>query len=64
LRFERKTLEDLVKTEAEVIDPFVDVDALRGVCDRFLRDCNANDGYQLWTAISLARWLRSADLAY
>ena len=64
LRFERKTLEDLVKTEAEVIDPFVDVDALRGVCDRFLRDCNANDGYRLWTAISLARWLRSAGLAH
>ncbi len=64
LRFERQTLEDLVRTEAEVIDDFVDVDALRNVCGRFMRDCNATDGYQLWTAISLARWVRSAGLTH
>ena len=64
LRFERETLEDLVRTEAEVIDEFVDVDALRNACSRFMRDCNETDGYQLWTAISVARWLRSAGLAH
>ena len=64
LRFERETLEDLIQTEAEVIDDYVDVDALRNVRDRFMRDCNYSDGYQLWTAISLARWLRSAGLTH
>ena len=64
LHFERGILENLVRTEAEVVADYVDIDALRNVCGRFMRDCNETDGYQLWTAISLARWLRSAGLTH
>ena len=64
LRFERETLEDLLRTEGEILEDFVDIDALRHVCGRFLRDCSETDGYPLWTAISLARWLRSVGLTH
>jgi asparagine synthase (glutamine-hydrolysing) len=64
LQFERATIEGLVGNEAEVIEDFVDIDTLRNTCDRFLRERTETDGYQLWTSISLARWLRSADLSH
>jgi asparagine synthase (glutamine-hydrolysing) len=64
LRFEHETIQNLVAAEAEVISEFVDIDALRSTCRRFLGGCGDTDGYLLWTTISLARWLRSEDMAH
>jgi asparagine synthase (glutamine-hydrolysing) len=48
--------------EAEVIAPYVDLDALRAVLERYVRVADPRDAVTLWRVATLGAWLRAAPV--
>jgi asparagine synthase (glutamine-hydrolysing) len=64
LSLERERLEQVIVEDPSDIEPYVDVDALRGTYRRYLSpEKRRSDEMQVWHAVTLALWLRQADLA-
>lgn len=57
----RKTLDDVILGDPAVLEPFVNIGALRRVYEHYKTDRGNDEAMYLWRAVNLALWLRAAD---
>ncbi len=62
LKFEAELLEEVIMKDAEGIEAYVDIAALRETYHRYLSEKNRDDEMRVWTVVTLAQWLRHTDL--
>lgn len=57
LAFDRTRLDDILLNKARVIEPYVDLNALRRVYMRYISQQRVNDAVTIWRVAMLALWL-------
>jgi asparagine synthase (glutamine-hydrolysing) len=62
LMFERKTLDEVILNGSQVIEGYVNMDALRRTYQRYASLGTPGDVFQVYRAVLLDRWLRSTNL--
>lgn len=64
LNLERERLEQVIVDDPSIIEPYVDVSVLRETYQRYLSSVKRrSDEMRVWQAVTLALWLRQANLA-
>ena len=61
MEYERETLDRIILSETEIIEPYVNLPALHTAYDRFVNQSSSGvrDAFIVYSAITLALWLKN-----